>query len=121
MGKPFKSELLKLKSTYEWATNLNLDSLKKTISNLQEGLLAKSLGNTGAKSFFLVVGYASTTGDAASNYGLSAKRATVTAGVIQKLKAEGQAVKAVYIGQTDRFSKTKPADNQVCEVWEIKM
>lgn len=31
MGKPFKSELLKLKDTYEWALNLNLDLLQRAI------------------------------------------------------------------------------------------
>lgn len=34
MGKPFKTELLKLEETYEWAMNLNLDSLRKIISNI---------------------------------------------------------------------------------------
>ncbi len=34
MGKPFKTELLKLEDTYEWAMNLNLDSLRKIISNI---------------------------------------------------------------------------------------
>lgn len=34
MGKPFKTELTKLKDTYEWVLNLNLDSLRKTISSI---------------------------------------------------------------------------------------
>jgi len=70
-------------------------------------------------SFFLVVGYASTTGNKLSNYELSRKRATTTASVINTLKKEGQAVKAVYLGQTNRFNKTNPLKNQICEVWEI--
>jgi len=70
-------------------------------------------------SFFLVVGYASKTGNKQSNYELSRKRSTTTASVLYTLKKEGQAVKAVYLGQTDRFDKTNPLKNQVCEVWEI--
>lgn len=34
MGKPFKSELLKLKDTYEWASNLDIGLLHKTIANI---------------------------------------------------------------------------------------
>jgi len=70
-------------------------------------------------SFFLVVGYASKTGNKQSNYELSRKRATTTASVINSLKRDGQAVKAVYLGQTDRFDKHNPLKNQICEVWEI--
>lgn len=70
-------------------------------------------------SFFLVVGYASTTGTYQSNYDLSRKRATTTASVINSLKKSGQTVKAVYLGQTDRFDKGNPLKNQICEIWEI--
>jgi outer membrane protein OmpA-like peptidoglycan-associated protein len=70
-------------------------------------------------SFFLVVGYASTTGNKQSNYELSRKRATTTASVLNALKKPEQAVKAVYLGQTNRFDKKNPLKNQICEVWEI--
>ncbi len=70
-------------------------------------------------AFFLVVGYASKTGTQASNYELSKNRATTTASVANLLKTPQQEVKAVYLGQTDRFDKTNPLKNQICEVWEI--
>jgi len=86
-----------------------------------ESMIKNSLAkNTGPDSFFLVVGYASKTGDAASNRKLSAERATTVASVVNFLKAEHQEVRAVYLGQTNRFSTTNPLDNQICEVWEIK-
>lgn len=77
------------------------------------------LASTEPDSFFLVVGYASTTGDASSNQTLSAKRATRSASVVNGLKAEGQNVRAVYLGQTTRFSTDNTAENQLCEIWKI--
>lgn len=73
-----------------------------------------------ADSFFLVVGYASKSGGTANNRKLSAKRATTVASVVNLLKAPGQQVKAVYLGETTRFSPTNELDNQICEIWEIK-
>lgn len=70
-------------------------------------------------SFFLVVGYASKTGNQANNYELSKNRATTTASVANLLKTPQQEVKAVYLGQTNRFDKNNPLKNQICEVWEI--
>lgn len=70
-------------------------------------------------SFFLIVGYASTTGTYQSNYDLSRKRATTTASVVNTLKKPQQTVKAVYLGQTSRFDKTSTLKNQICEIWEI--
>ena len=70
-------------------------------------------------SFFLVVGYASTTGTYQTNYDLSRKRATTTASVVNTLKKPQQTVKAVFLGQTNRFDKSNPLKNQICEIWEI--
>jgi len=71
------------------------------------------------KSFFLVVGYASKSGDLQSNEELSSKRATRVASMVNYLKKEGQAVQAVYLGEGIRFGP-EDAPNQVCEVWEIR-
>jgi outer membrane protein OmpA-like peptidoglycan-associated protein len=70
-------------------------------------------------AFFLVVGYASKTGDLQANRELSSKRSTRVASVVNVLKQNGQDVQAVYLGETDRFG-TKAAPNQVCEIWEIR-
>lgn len=70
-------------------------------------------------AFFLVVGYASKTGEQSKNYELSKNRATNTASIANMLKKENQVVRAVYLGQTNRFDKNNPIKNQICEVWEI--
>lgn len=70
-------------------------------------------------SFFLVVGYASTSGDSQANEELSSKRATRVASMVNYLKKEGQGVQAVYLGEGTRFGP-EDAPNQVCEVWEIR-
>lgn len=68
----------------------------------------------------LIVGYASKTGDSVFNQKLSSDRATVAAEYFTAMKSPGQKVQAVYLGQTDRFSKDVPEQNQICEVWIIR-
>ncbi|MFT6242740.1 MAG: outer membrane protein OmpA-like peptidoglycan-associated protein [Akkermansiaceae bacterium] len=70
-------------------------------------------------SFFLVVGYASPSGDSMSNKELSSQRATRVASMVNSLKKKGQGVQAVYLGEGNRFGPDD-APNQVCEVWEIR-
>ena len=70
-------------------------------------------------SFFLVVGYASTSGDSQTNEELFSKRATRVASMVNYLKKEGQGVQAVYLGEGTRFGP-EDAPNQVCEVWQIR-
>ena len=87
----------------------------------REALIREAINKgKGSDSFYLVVGYASQTGNKASNRELSAKRATTVASMVNLLKDSGQQVKAVYLGETKRFSATDNQVNQVCEVWEIK-
>jgi len=71
-------------------------------------------------SYFLVVGYASKSGDLASNKQLSSDRATTIASVVNFQKKDSRGVQAVFLSETDRFSPTELAKNQVCEIWEIK-
>ncbi|MEP2775247.1 MAG: OmpA family protein [Luteolibacter sp.] len=68
----------------------------------------------------LIVGYASTTGDAQKNETLSSARATAAAEHFASRKRAGQKVQAVYLGQTSRFSSRIPERNQICEVWRIR-
>ena len=67
-----------------------------------------------------IVGYASTTGNSASNKTLSSDRATTAAEYFDGMKRPGQKVQAVYLGQTDRFSRKIHVENQICEVWIIR-
>ena len=71
------------------------------------------------KSFFLVVGYASITGDIKSNRDLSERRSKRVASTVNYLKQNSQEVQAVYLGETDRFGE-EAQRNQICEVWEIR-
>ncbi len=73
------------------------------------------------KSLFLVIGYASVSGKPDSNRELSAKRATTVASIVKMLKADDQQVKAFYLGETKRFSADSEIENQICEIWEIKI
>jgi len=89
--------------------------------NFQDQTMVKGkVDTTSPGDYFLVVGYASKTGDAASNQKLSARRATAVASIVNQLKKSGQEVRAVYLGQTDRFSRSVNAENQLCEVWRIR-
>ncbi|WP_018970790.1 OmpA family protein [Rubritalea marina] len=69
-------------------------------------------------SFFLVVGYASKTGNAENNKILSAKRSVTIASIVKHLKG-GAGTRAVFLGQTNRFS-SQALENQICEVWELR-
>ena len=70
-------------------------------------------------AIILVVGYVSGTGDANANRRLSSDRATEVAANIDMAKPGNQAVQAVFLGQTKRFSSSIAERNQVCEVWQI--
>jgi outer membrane protein OmpA-like peptidoglycan-associated protein len=70
-------------------------------------------------TFFLVVGYASPSGDSKTNEELSSQRTTRVASMVNHLKKEGQAVQAVYLGEGNRFGPDD-APNQVCEIWQIR-
>ena len=70
-------------------------------------------------SLLLVVGYASETGNVDSNRILSSDRATAVAQELDTLKRVGQQVQAVYLGQTKRFGKDSPLENQRVEVWQV--
>jgi outer membrane protein OmpA-like peptidoglycan-associated protein len=71
-------------------------------------------------SYLLVVGYASTEGNFKDNRQLSANRATAVASQVNLVKKPNQKVRAVFLNETDRFSREHPEHNQVCEVWEIQ-
>lgn len=80
----------------------------------------KDLANQApSNTFFLVVGYASPSGDSKSNEELSSQRATRVASMVNYLKKEGQAVQAVYLGEGNRFGP-EDGPNQVCEIWQIR-
>lgn len=119
----------KLRAAYTTiGAELNAENLQQvrfatgsSILNFTDQTTIKNkLDTTNNDDYFLVVGYASETGDAAINEKLSANRATAVASIVNQLKRDGQDVRAVYLGQTNRFSQSVNADNQLCEIWRIK-
>jgi outer membrane protein OmpA-like peptidoglycan-associated protein len=68
----------------------------------------------------LAIGYASETGNVDKNRTLSSDRATAVAELFSSVKRPEQLVQAVYLGQTNRFSKKPPEANQVVEIWRIR-
>ncbi|MGB0328852.1 MAG: hypothetical protein ACPGJR_15130 [Akkermansiaceae bacterium] len=90
-----------------------------TIAREHESSLKDIAMQAPGTSFFLVVGYASTSGDSQTNEELFSKRATRVASMVNYLKKEGQGVQAVYLGEGTRFGP-EDAPNQVCEVWQIR-
>ena len=83
------------------------------------GQVARDVSTANDNANFLVVGYASQSGDLAANRELSAKRATGVASVIDSVLKPGQSVQAVFLGETDRFSSDAEGPNQICEIWEV--
>jgi outer membrane protein OmpA-like peptidoglycan-associated protein len=80
-----------------------------------------AVNQSGDTSYFLVVGYASKTGNFELNKNLSAERATTIASVTDHSKKPTQGVQAVFLGQTDRFSASDYLKNQICEIWELRV
>jgi outer membrane protein OmpA-like peptidoglycan-associated protein len=120
----------KLRAAYtRIATEFNAENLQQvkfatgsSILNFTDQTTIKNkLDITGPNDYFLVVGYTSQTGNAELNETLSVNRATAVASIVNQLKKDGQDVRAVFLGQTNRFSKSVNADNQLCEIWRIKM
>lgn len=84
------------------------------------GAIRNDLAASTPDAFFLVVGYASNVGDSANNRQLSADRATSVASQVNVAKKRGQEVRAVFLSETNRFSRQNTNANQICEIWEIR-
>ena len=84
------------------------------------GIIKNDLTETHPGAFLLVVGYASTTGDQDANRKLSSDRATSVASQVNFDKKSTQKVRAVFLSETNRFSKELAPLNQICEIWEIR-
>ena len=69
---------------------------------------------------FLVVGYASTDGSAASNASLSNRRADAVAKEISAVISPSDRIEVIYFGQTKRFDNKRLSPNRIVEVWPIR-
>ena len=92
---------------------------KSEISAAKEVSIGNAMVSGRSDSFFLVIGYASKTGSFDLNKELSEARATAVATSAVESAKPGQKVRAVFLGQTDRFSSSDVRDDQICELWEI--
>jgi outer membrane protein OmpA-like peptidoglycan-associated protein len=81
--------------------------------------IAEALSNLPNGAMVLVVGYAPVGGNSDANRKLSADRAKTVANNIDMAKPGNQAVQAIFLGQTNRFSPSLPERNHVCEIWQI--
>lgn len=106
-----------IKANVREAINFTAGSAQIAIEH--EAHIEEVVKNAPETSFFLVVGYASTSGDSKTNEELSSQRATRVASMVNYHKKQGQAVQAVYLGEGKRFGP-EDGPNQVCEVWEIR-
>jgi outer membrane protein OmpA-like peptidoglycan-associated protein len=92
-----------------------------TVSAKEEKTLGELLKGSDQKDRFLVVGYASSDGDAASNRKLSSGRASNVARKVAAMSGVPEAdVQAIYFAQTSRFDARSLAPNRVVEVWRLK-
>ncbi len=99
--------------------SVNFSSGSSTVGVEKSAVIQKSLMATSPNAEYLIVGYASKSGDKGVNRELSAKRATSVATLTDIQRGATQTVKAVFLGQTDRFSGSNDFANQICEIWEI--
>lgn len=100
--------------------SINFATGSSELTSEKIGTIKNDLLQTHPGAFLLVVGYASTVGDADSNRTLSSERATAVASQVNADKKGTQKVMAVFLAETNRFSKEQAALNQICEIWEIR-
>ncbi len=106
-----------IKANVRESINFKTGSAKVALEH--EAHITDMIQNADPNSFFLVVGYTSTSGDSKNNEELSSRRATRVASMVNYRKGKTQGVQAVYLGEGKRFGP-EDAPNQVCEIWEIR-
>ncbi len=99
--------------------SINFKDGSAQIALEHEAHIEDMLKSANPNSFFLVVGYASTSGDSKNNKEFSSRRATRVASMVNYHKGKDHGVQAVYLGEGKRFGP-EDSPNQVCEVWEIR-
>lgn len=99
--------------------SINFKTGSSQLTNQKVATIRNDIAASSPNSFLLVVGYASTSGNYDANRKLSADRATAVASQVNVVKGVGQEVRAVFLNETDRFSRETPEQNQICEIWEI--
>ncbi len=91
-----------------------------TVDPAKVASIRAAVSSGAENAFFLVVGYAPTTGNFDLNRELSSARATAVATLADAEKKPGQTVRGIFFGPTGRFSASNVYDDQICELWEIR-
>ncbi|MGJ8723062.1 MAG: OmpA family protein [Roseibacillus sp.] len=100
--------------------SINFATGSAQLTSEKISIIKNDLAETHPGAFLLVVGYASTIGDQDANRKLSSARATAVASQVNLDKKGTQDVRAVFLSETNRFSKEQATLNQICEIWEIR-
>jgi len=82
-------------------------------------VLAEAVAKADNKAYFVVVGYADTTGTDEINRKISEQRAMSVAEALESVPGAADRLQAFYIGSTERFSTTDLSQNRVVEIWEV--
>lgn len=100
--------------------SINFKTGSSALTAEKVGSIRNDMAASAPEAFLLIVGYASNVGDFEKNRQLSADRATAVASQVNISKRPGQDVRAVFLNETNRFSRENAAANQICEIWEIR-
>jgi outer membrane protein OmpA-like peptidoglycan-associated protein len=100
------------------AVRIKYETAGSDVQEKDRALIEKLAAAAPEGTYFLVAGYADSTGEPEANRILSSKRATNAAEVLDRLSKANQTVRAVYLGQTKRFGPE--AENRVVEIWAIE-
>ena len=113
--KAYKTFLAKHKATA--LNRISFEDGKTDLSTADLSKIKEITKTNNPNSYFLVVGYADKTGDAAKEKSLSTKCASNIASELNKNKKGFQVAQAIYLGQTTRFGE--PKENRTVEIWLI--
>lgn len=97
---------------------IRYDSAESEVPETNKMVLEQLVDASPNGTYFLVAGYADTTGEPEANRVLSSKRASNVAELLDRRLKPGQTARAVYLGQTARFGPEQ--ENRVVEIWSIQ-
>ena len=118
-----QNEYLKIEQTLQARPlrSISFATGSSQLTNEKIGMIKNDLSRSNPNAFLLVVGYASKVGNPTANRKLSSDRATAVASQVNFDKKPAQDVRAVFLSETNRFSKEQAGPNQICEIWEITL
>lgn len=118
-----QNEYLKIEQTLQARPlrSISFATGSSQLTNEKIGMIKNDLSRSNPNAFLLVVGYASKVGNPTANRKLSSDRATAVASQVNLDKKPAQDVRAVFLSETNRFSKEQAGPNQICEIWEITL